>query len=92
MNRVQFQTGLSMPTFFDLYGTEAQCEAAVIAARWPHGFVCPHCAGTSHCVLRIRQRPTFQSDHAPQGGQRIKSGKVAQKLAQKEKQPKRRSS
>jgi hypothetical protein len=60
MNRVQFQTGLSMPAFFDLYGTEAQCEAAVIAARWPHGFVCPQCAGTSHCILRVRHRPTFQ--------------------------------
>jgi hypothetical protein len=60
MNRVQFQAGLSMPAFLDLYGTEAQCEAAVIAARWPHGFVCPQCAGTSHCVLRVRHRPTFQ--------------------------------
>jgi transposase-like protein len=49
-----------MPAFLDLYGTEPQCEAAVIAARWPQGFVCPHCAGTSHCVLRVRHRPTFQ--------------------------------
>ena len=60
MNRVQFQPGLSMSAFFDLYGTEPQCEAALIAARWPGGFVCPHCADTSHCVLRVRHRPTFQ--------------------------------
>ena len=60
MNRVQFQAGLSMSAFFDRYGTEPQCEAALIAARWPQGFVCPHCAGTSHCALRVRHRPTFQ--------------------------------
>lgn len=60
MNRVQFQAGLSMSAFYDRYGTERQCEAALIAARWPQGFVCPHCAGTSHCVLRVRHRQTFQ--------------------------------
>lgn len=60
MNRVQFQAGMSMSAFFDLYGTELQCEAALIAARWPQGFVCPHCTGTSRCVLRVRHRPTFQ--------------------------------
>lgn len=45
MNRVQFQAGLSMPEFFERYGTEAQCRAALEAARWPHGFVCPVCDG-----------------------------------------------
>ena len=43
MNRVQFQAGLSMPEFFELYGTEAQCRQALAAARWPAGFVCPAC-------------------------------------------------
>ena len=38
MNRVQFQPGLSMPEFFKRFGTEAQCQAAVQAARWPNGF------------------------------------------------------
>ena len=38
MNRVQFQPGLSMAEFMDRYGTEEQCEAALIAARWPRGF------------------------------------------------------
>jgi hypothetical protein len=27
MNRVQFQPGLSMPEFYEQYGTEAQCRA-----------------------------------------------------------------
>lgn len=43
MNRVQFQKGLSLPEFMDRYGTEEQCEQALVAARWPSGFVCPAC-------------------------------------------------
>ena len=43
MNRVQFQKGLSLPEFMDRYGTEEQCEQALVAARWPGGFVCPAC-------------------------------------------------
>ena len=43
MNRVQFQKGLSLPEFMDRYGSEEQCEQAMIAARWPSGFVCPQC-------------------------------------------------
>lgn len=45
MNRVQFQAGLSMPEFFNRYGTEAQCRAALQAGRWPEGFTCPACGG-----------------------------------------------
>jgi predicted RNA-binding Zn-ribbon protein involved in translation (DUF1610 family) len=45
-NKIQFQRGLSLPEFFRLYGTEAQCEQALQAARWPQGFVCPRCGGT----------------------------------------------
>jgi len=47
MNRVQFQRGLSIPEFLQQFGTEAQCEAALQAARWPHGFVCPKCGGAA---------------------------------------------
>lgn len=47
MNRVQFQPGLSMPEFYERYGTEAKCRAAVQAARWPEGFVCPACGGAA---------------------------------------------
>ena len=50
-NAVQFQKGLSMAEFLRLYGTEDQCHAAVVAMRWPGGFVCPRCAGSvySYC-------------------------------------------
>jgi ribosomal protein L37AE/L43A len=47
MNRVQFQAGLSMPEFFERYGTEAKCRQALEAARWPAGFVCPGCGGSA---------------------------------------------
>lgn len=47
MNRIQFQPGLSMPEFLQRYGTEAQCRAALQAARWPSGFVCPACGGAA---------------------------------------------
>ena len=55
MNRVQFQPGLSMPEFFERYGTEAQCQAALQAARWPSGFVCPDCGGAARTQLRARR-------------------------------------
>jgi transposase-like protein len=60
MNRVQFQPGLSMPEFTKLYGTEAQCEAALVQSRWPTGFSCPACGHGGHCLLPSRPRMTFQ--------------------------------
>jgi hypothetical protein len=33
MNRVQLQAGLSLSAFYDRYGTELQCEVALMAAR-----------------------------------------------------------
>ncbi len=53
-NMVQFQKGLSEPGFERLYGTEEQCRAAVVASRWPDGFVCPACGGTRHSVVKTR--------------------------------------
>lgn len=48
MNRVQFQPGLSLRRFLERYGSEAKCERALMAARWPDGFVCPKC-GARKC-------------------------------------------
>lgn len=50
-NKVQFQKGMSLSEFLEHYGTEAQCEQALFAWRWPQGFVCPECGHTGHCVL-----------------------------------------
>ena len=54
-NAVQFQKGLSEATFDELYGTEAKCRAAVIAWRWPDGFECPACGGTTHSEVKTRR-------------------------------------
>ena len=66
INRVQFQQGLSMPEFFEQYGTEAHCESALEQARWPQGFHCPSCGQSAHCVLRGRGRKTFQCNSCHQ--------------------------
>ena len=60
MNRIQFQHGLSMPEFLTDYGTEVQCEQALVAARWPNGFCCPRCGHAAHYVLRDGSRKVFQ--------------------------------
>ena len=51
INKVQFQKGLSMATFMERYGTQEKCHAAVVAMRWPGGFVCPKCGDTRHCTF-----------------------------------------
>ena len=60
MNRVQFQRGLSMAEFMERYGSEAQCEAALIAARWPRGFRCPACDGEPRTSFRREGRLYWQ--------------------------------
>ncbi|WP_295393392.1 IS1595 family transposase [uncultured Thiodictyon sp.] len=60
MNRIQFQSGMSLLERFQQFGTEAQCEAALERARWPEGFRCPRCDGAAHCVLHGSRRKTFQ--------------------------------
>ena len=53
-NPVQFQKGLSLIEFNRRYGTDEQCHAALIAMRWPDGFVCPHCKGRKHSYSPAR--------------------------------------
>lgn len=59
INSIQFQPGLSMFAFIDRYGTEEKCEAAIAAARWPGGYVCPRCRGTAALSFR-RGRQSFR--------------------------------
>jgi ribosomal protein L37AE/L43A len=47
INGIQFQKGLSLTAFLRDYGTESQCEAAFIKARWPDGFLCARCGHTT---------------------------------------------
>jgi len=50
-NKVQFQKGLSLSEFMDNFGTEAQCEVALEAAKWPKGFLCANCGHNSFSHL-----------------------------------------
>ncbi len=59
-NKVQYQRGLSMPEFFDGYGSVEQCEALVRGWRWPDGFVCPRCQGSWHSEFRRHTRLYLQ--------------------------------
>lgn len=52
-NPIQWQKGLSLTALLDRYGSEAKCEAAVMAWRCPDGFVCLHCGGNSHGGRRV---------------------------------------
>ena len=54
-NKVQFQKGLSLPSFMDLYGTEEQCFTALFNWRWPNGFICQDCGCNKSCCLTTRK-------------------------------------
>lgn len=54
-NKVQFQKGMSLPDFLQHYGTEEQCFDALLAWRWPNGFVCPNCGYEKACLLMTRK-------------------------------------
>ena len=60
MNQIQFQHGMSIPEFVGRFGTEAQCAAALIAARWLLGFRCPRCTCAEHYVVGHGARKLFQ--------------------------------
>ena len=54
-NPVQFQKGLGMAEFLRRFGTEDQCHAALVAMRWPDGFVCPACGSGKHGLSAPRR-------------------------------------
>ena len=47
-NAIPSPEGLSPAMFQKYFGTERKCHEALIALRWPNGFVCPHCHDTRH--------------------------------------------
>ena len=60
INQVQFQKGLSLAEFFERYGSEEQCHAALVGLRWPDGFVCPDCGCAQHCTFVREERAYWQ--------------------------------
>lgn len=77
MNRIQFQRGVPLPEFFARYGSEAQCEAALTALRWPAGFRCPRCdASTYYAVGRLYQCRTCRHQTSLTAGTVMDSTKL----------------
>ena len=61
MNRIQLQSGLSMPKFFQQFGTEALCAAILEKTLGPQGFSCPHFGEIAPWFVQGRLHNTFQS-------------------------------
>jgi transposase-like protein len=59
-NTIQFQKGLSVPEFLQLYGTVTQCEEALAMIRWPNGFRCPRCKESLHGLVYGRRLKRYQ--------------------------------
>jgi transposase-like protein len=57
---IQFQKGLSLSQFQRIYGSDAQCEAALEKARWPDGYQCPRCQGHEHGLVYGRRLKRYQ--------------------------------
>lgn len=53
-NKIQFQKGLILNRFLELYGTEEQCRERLFKARWPDGYKCPKCGYTNYYVVSTR--------------------------------------
>ena len=60
INKIQFQKGFKIVDFWEKYGTEEKCEAALASSRWPEGFICPHCQHPGHCIVYHGQCKTYQ--------------------------------
>jgi hypothetical protein len=54
-NHIQFQPGMSLAQFMELYGKENTCAAALEQARWPEGFICPRCGTKEHGLVYGRR-------------------------------------
>ena len=59
-NKVQYQRGLPILEFIELYGSHERCEEAIRSWRWPEGFICPRCQGRPHSEFRRQERLYFQ--------------------------------
>jgi transposase-like protein len=64
---------MSLNEFIALYGTEEQCEAALLQARWPDGFVCPECGERHHSTFLVEGRRYWQCAHC-RGQTTLRSG------------------
>jgi transposase-like protein len=60
-NKVQFQQGLSLTRFLEIYGSEKQCRERLYKARWPQGYQCPRCSHKH--FYTVTSRHVYQCAH-----------------------------
>ncbi|MEK3735112.1 IS1595 family transposase [Paenibacillus sp. FSL M8-0334] len=53
-------TGTGLQPFYSRYQSEQDCMEALIAMKWPSGFVCPRCDHTGCSRLNSRRVPLFE--------------------------------
>ncbi|RRJ63343.1 hypothetical protein EHV15_10750 [Paenibacillus oralis] len=57
---MEVNTGTELQSFSSRYNSEQACMEALIAMKWPNGFVCPRCAHTRCSRLTSRHIPLFE--------------------------------
>ncbi|MCM3703011.1 transposase [Paenibacillus macerans] len=57
---MEVNAGTELQSFSSRYDSEQACMEAVIAMKWPNGFVCPRCAHTRFSRLTSRHIPLFE--------------------------------
>lgn len=55
------QKGMNSREFRQRFQTEEACEAYLFQQRWPDGFICPKCRGSS--CYRLCERPEYICKH-----------------------------
>ncbi|MDU7477617.1 MAG: transposase, partial [Paenibacillus macerans] len=59
-SNMEINTGTELQPFSSRYQSEQACMEALIAMKWPNGFVCPRCAHTRCSRLTSRHIPLFE--------------------------------
>ncbi|MCM3699750.1 transposase [Paenibacillus macerans] len=57
---MEVNAGTELQPFSSRYNSEQACMEALIAMKWPSGFVCPRCAHTLCSLLTSRHIPLFE--------------------------------
>ncbi|WP_334073260.1 MULTISPECIES: IS1595 family transposase [Paenibacillus] len=57
---MEVNAGRELQPFSSRYNSEQACMEALIAMKWPNGFVCPRCAHTRCSRLTSRRIPLFE--------------------------------
>jgi transposase-like protein len=57
---ITFPAEFSLREFVHQFWDEEQCEAALMAVRWPDGFKCPACGAPEYGVIQDARRKRYQ--------------------------------